>query len=303
MLRVHWRNYPPEEDTWEPEAQLVASGVPHLVEAYWNSSGLDRDSDIVPTGLAGVNYCRACCKSFKRPRDLKGHNTRFHKPPVVLGSRADKDIRARKSDACSSALPQVECGDRPLDNVVKFRYLGTMFHAFGGDAVDVYRRCAMAMDKAGKLRSVWRSSSLPCSLKMRVYKSIVCSVLLYGCESWLLDKSVVQKLNGVNSRIVSWITKKTVREEASSRTRSFDMVSWVRARRLTWLRQILRMDSSRDIHKLVKYMFDERFEGDLLADAPDTDTFEELVEMAVKSEEWLKMVKELENASITRRGN
>ena len=113
----------------------------------------------------------------------------------------------------------------------------------------------------------------------------------------------MQKLNGVNSRIVSWITKKTVREEASSRTRSFDMVSWVRARRLTWLGQILRMDSSRDIHKLVKYMFDERFEGDLLADAPDTDTFEELVEMAVKSEEWLKMVKELENASITRRGN
>ena len=40
-----------------------------------------------------------------------------------------------------------------------------------------------------------------------------------------------------------------------------------------------------------------------MADAPDTDTFEELVEMAVKSEEWLKMVKELENASITRRGN
>ena len=66
--------------------------------------------------------------------------------------------------------------------------------------------------------------------------------------------------------------------------------------------QFLRMDSSRDIHKLVKYMF-ERFEGDLLADASDTDTFEELVEMAVKSEEWLKMVKELENASITRRGN
>ena len=58
---------------------------------------------------------------------------------------------------------------------------------------------------------------------------------------------------------MSWITKKSVREEASALIRQ-----------------------GRYIEIFV----------------PDTDTFEELVEKAEKVEEWTKRVKELENASI-----
>ena len=75
----------------------------------------------------------------------------------------------------------------------------------------------------GKMRHIWRSSDLHLRLRMRLYISSVCSILTYGSEAWNVTKEVRQKLNGVNSRIVSIMTGKTPHEETSDGTRSFDL--------------------------------------------------------------------------------
>ena len=74
-------------------------------------------------------------------------------------------------------------------------------------------------------------------------------------------------INGANSRLVSHITGKSTHEEASKRTRTFDLVACVRARRLQWMGHILRMDPKRLVHKAVHYLFDNKSEGDILMDA------------------------------------
>ena len=56
--------------------------------------------------------------------------------------------------------------------------------------------------------------------------------MTYGSEAWQLDDEVARALNGANSQMVSTITGKSPHEEASKDTRTFDLLRWIRARRL-----------------------------------------------------------------------
>ena len=50
-------------------------------------------------------------------------------------------------------------------------------------------------------------------------------------------------INGANSTMVSVITVRTVREEEASEGKTFDLVQWIRVRKLQWIGHILRMGS------------------------------------------------------------
>ena len=74
--------------------------------------------------------------------------------------------------------------------------------------------------------------------------------------------------NGANSRMMSRITGKTIREEVSRKTRTFDVVDHILSRRLQWVGHILLMKEGRLVHQAVRYMYEHRKDGDLLMDAP-----------------------------------
>ena len=109
---------------------------------------------------------------------------------------------------------------------------------------DVRARIAMATNRFGKLRNIWRDGNLHLNLRMRLYKSCICSVLTYGSEAWKITKKVMAALNGANSKMVSIITGRTIHAEASS-DKTFDIVMWIRARRLQWIGHILRFGTMR----------------------------------------------------------
>ena len=63
------------------------------------------------------------------------------------------------------------------------KYLGSRFRADGDETADIKARIAMANTTFGKMRAIWASRSTPLKLKMRIYKTGVCSRLTYGCEA------------------------------------------------------------------------------------------------------------------------
>ena len=156
------------------------------------------------------------------------------------------------------------------------KYLGAIFQAGGSQMSDVRARIAMAQTRFGKLQHIWNNNDLHLGLKLRLYKACACSILTYGSEAWTLGTKITKTINGANAQMMAVITGNTPQQEASSKTRTFDIMVWILARRLQWLGHILRMGTERLLKRAIFEMFKERQKGDMLMDAPACTSWREL---------------------------
>ena len=305
--RVEWIGYP-GEDSWEPERSLTQQGCQESIQDFWSKSKLNPSAEFV-ADPDDKWRCWTCGKSYKLARTLKAHITRTHTQRQWHGSTADRDTRTNKKKIYQQSLPRVSFakevfavkeGKEPLlDNAWVFKYLGSRFRADGSQYADITARIASATTTAGKMRNIWASRTTPLQLKLRIYRTGVCSKLVYGCEAWFLDAKACAMLNGANSRMMSHITGRTVREEASKESRTFDVLKWIRARRLQWAGHILRLrpktegEKPRMIYTALRHVFENKKKGDLLMDAPPHRDWEELLKLAADRSGWRRLVQAL----------
>jgi len=65
------------------------------------------------------------------------------------------------------------------------------------------------------LQKIWKSHSIPISMKIPLTKALVWPVAMYGCESWTLRKNEETRLDAFEMKgereimRVSWTAKKT----------------------------------------------------------------------------------------------
>lgn len=78
--------------------------------------------------------------------------------------------------------------------------------------------------------------------------------------------------------MLSHITDKSKREKATTDTRTFDIIAWIRVRRLKWVVHILRLkDKDKTLIKeTLKVIFDNRQDGDILMDVDEQLTWVQL---------------------------
>ena len=100
------------------------------------------------------------------------------------------------------------------------------------------------MARMGQLRQVF-NANIKMGLKMKVYKTAICSLLTYGCEAWDMNERTMAMINGANARCLCRFTGKDAHQEASARSRSYDLVRAIRQRRLRWLGHLLRLRGDR----------------------------------------------------------
>ena len=93
----------------------------------------------------------------------------------------------------------VWCDSKELENVFVFKYLGTLFSTDDLQQYDIKRRISLTMSRCGKLRHIFASPFISLYLKLRLYDAAVCSIFVYGCETWNLTEKVMCQLNGTNS--------------------------------------------------------------------------------------------------------
>jgi len=96
----------------------------------------------------------------------------------------------------------------------------------------------------GKIRGVWKGSKTSLRVKMRLYKSVILSTILYSAESWPLTATSLKRLDGTHNRwqrsilSVSWKDNIT-NQEVTARTKKHSIASTLSERRLCWLGHVL----------------------------------------------------------------
>ncbi|KAJ4445002.1 hypothetical protein ANN_06801 [Periplaneta americana] len=130
----------------------------------------------------------------------------------------------------------IKIGDLSFEEVEKFKYLG-----------------------ATKLLS---SSLLSKNLKVRIYKTVILPVLLYGCETWILtlreehrlrvfENKVLRKIFGAKRDEVTGEWRKLHNTELHALYSSPDIIRNLKSRRLRWAGHVARMGESRNAYRVL----------------------------------------------------
>ena len=147
-----------------------------------------------------------------------------------------------------------------VEQVKKFKYLGSMITEDARCIEDVKQRIGMAKDAFSKRRELL-TKSMSKELKKRMVKTLVWPVALYGCETWTIRREEMDRLDAFEMWIwrrmekVSWKDKKTNEEVLKSIGEKISFVKTVVKRKKNWIGHIMRGDS------LLKRVLEERMEG------------------------------------------
>jgi len=151
----------------------------------------------------------------------------------------------------SRNIDGLRVGDQEVEEVENFTYLGANVTKDGGGTADVKKRVALASAQMKRLSNIWQMGDIDRKTKASLFKSLVLSVLLYGCETWKLTKGEEEKLDIFQTKClrrifkIRWqehIANKTVLEIAGAEKISQE----IRRRRWNWIGHVLRKDRSDD---------------------------------------------------------
>ena len=262
-----------------------------------------RVTETTEEDIASMSFkytCPNCQRDFPNKRGLSihigrwcdgGKTTRSRK-----GSLADKKVQHHKRKELEHKLPHVIVEGQQLENVYSFEYLGSRIQCDGDESADVEHRLVIAQNVFNSLHHIWTDHRLPLSMKIRLYRTSVCSSFTHACEAWTLAKPVQKKINGFNSRCLSHITGEDFVETATHPL--FDLVAIIIKRRLRFAGHILRMDPERLLRRaFISYVSScgggARPTGSLLHMCNDI-PIEDITTIAQDRRQWSRFINSLD---------
>ena len=137
-----------------------------------------------------------------------------------------------------------------------FCYLGSMV---ASSTRDLKRHRGLAWTACWKLERLWKDQSVPLQTKLSFSLATCLSVLLYGCESWVLTQDMTNKVNSFATscyRIMLNIkhTNRVSSDEVCSKVGTGPLVSIVIQRQLRFLGHQLRRDTKEHSHLYAPYI-------------------------------------------------
>jgi hypothetical protein len=94
-----------------------------------------------------------------------------------------------------------------IRKVADFTYLGSNVSEDGGAIKDINIRIQKARGAVSRLQKIWQSTHIHKSTKIKIFNSCVKSVLLYGCETWLVSTETERKLQSFINRCPRYICR------------------------------------------------------------------------------------------------
>ena len=152
---------------------------------------------------------------------------------------------------CGEVNAAIRLNNQNLEEVESFTYLGSSIDKSGKASTEVVTR----IEKGGRAYQMWRkkvfrSANLTKVTKMRVFRTMVMSILLYGAETWTITQRDVRKLRTFHMkclRDILGVTRwdKIRNESILCSVNKVPIEEQLKHLRLQWLGHVMRMDSCR----------------------------------------------------------
>ena len=138
----------------------------------------------------------------------------------------------------------VRIGGQKLETVQSFKYLGSVV-TDEGSKQEILSRIAQTIGALTKLKTIlWKDKNITLSSKIRLMRSLVISIFLYACETWILTAELEKKILTTEMRCfwrllgISYRDHAT-NEEVGNRIRQAigpyeDLLTTVKKRKLRW---------------------------------------------------------------------
>ena len=116
---------------------------------------------------------------------------------TAYGMEVNTEKSTIMTNSINNISADISMDSQKLEKVTSFKYLGATLCKDGMCSAEVRIRMALAI---ARLNRIWQCNTISFASKFKLYKSLVTSILLYGCETWTL-------LAGSEKRIQAFKTK------------------------------------------------------------------------------------------------
>jgi hypothetical protein len=153
----------------------------------------------------------------------------------------------------------IKIATRYFEDVVKFKYLGK--------TLTDYSACTNSRINSGNachhsVQSLLSSRLLSRNLKVKIYRTIILPVVLYGCETWPLtlgeehrlrvfENRVLRKIFGPERDEVTGQSRKLPGGELHNLHSSPEIIRQMKSRRMRWAGHVARMGEGRNMHRVL----------------------------------------------------
>ena len=152
-------------------------------------------------------------------------------------------------------------GTLSFENVEKFRYLGVTVTNTNDIRKEIKSRINMGNACYYSLEKILSSCLLSKKLKVKPYKTIILSVVLYGCETWSLtlreehrlrvfENIVLGKIFGAKKDEITGEWRKLHSAELHALYSSPNIIRSLKSRGLRWAGHVARMEQSRNAYRV-----------------------------------------------------
>jgi hypothetical protein len=184
---------------------------------------------------------------LKASRDI-GLEINIEKTKYMIMSRYQNSVQNQN----------IRIANESFEHVAKFKYLGTTLTNQNDIRDEIKSRLNSGNACYYSVQNLLSSRLISKNLRIKIYKTVILPVVLYGCETWSLTLTVEHGLRIFENRVLrkifepkreedgSW--RKLHNDELHSLYSSPNIVRVIRSRRMRWAAHLARMGKGKDVY-------------------------------------------------------
>ena len=195
----------------------------------FNMRRLKAKTEVKATSIVDLQYADGCAIAAHTGADLQNTLDAFSQAYKLLGITVNvtkTKVLFQPAQPLKTTAPNIDSKGTTLENVDRFPYLGSYLSKSANIDVEIQHKIRCACFSYSRLKDrVFSERGFRTATKILVYKAVILTTLLYGCETWVAYRRHVKVLNQFQQRIlrsilgVHWqdrITNASILEQAGT---------------------------------------------------------------------------------------